>query len=591
MKPVRVGGYAPIEQYAAIGDGRSVALVAADGSIDWWPVGRMDETPTFSGLLDAQRGGVLTLCPTAAHTVSRSYLTDTNILETIFTTASGVVRVRDTLPVGHGGRLSWGQLVRQVDGIDGAVPMRWSVVPGNRFATGQPWVRRQGEAVLVSCGPDLLAVQAWDCGEPTVTDRSIDGTFTTAAGSSGVLAVSGGADQPAVIPTLDQCRDLVELTAQRWRDWSRQIRYDGPWKDAVRRSALALKLLIYSGTGAIAAAPTTSLPERIGGDKNWDYRYMWVRDTSFTIDALLTLGLQDEAHAAVQWMLGALRRTSPDLRVCYTLEGLDPPSDHAVDFDGYRGSRPVRSGNRAAGQTQLGTFGDLFDMIWQYVEDGHRLDAASARLLADLADRCCDTWMLQDAGIWELPDSQHYTVAKIGCWTALDRALQLVDAGQLESARAPRWASERERIKSWIHENCWSATKRSFTAYAGTEDLDAATLLAARTGFDVGERLAGTIAAIQDELALGPMVYRYSGAADEEGAFLACTYWLVIAMVLNGQRDAARKLMDDSVALTNDVGLLAEEIDPDSGAMLGNFPQGLSHLALINAACAYTYSD
>jgi GH15 family glucan-1,4-alpha-glucosidase len=289
-------------------------------------------------------------------------------------------------------------------------------------------------------------------------------------------------------------------------------------------------------------------------------------------------------------MLGALRRTSPDLRVFYSLDGRDPDGEHAVDVAGYRRSQPVRSGNRASRQTQLGTFGDLFDMIWLYVRDGHRLDPASNRLLTDLANRCCDVWESEDAGIWELQESRHYTVSKIGCWTALDRAVHLAESGQLEQSLAPRWAAERDRVATWVNEHCWSAGKRSYTAYAGTDDLDASTLLAARTGFEQGERLTGTITAIREELSDGPFVYRYTGAAAEEGAFVACTFWLVNALVLNGQRDAARELMDDAVGLVNDVGLLAEQVDPGSGQMLGNFPQGLSHLALINAACAYIHS-
>jgi GH15 family glucan-1,4-alpha-glucosidase len=590
MKPHRIDGYAPIEQYAAIGDGRTIALVAADGSIDWWPVSRLDETPTFAGLLDAARGGTIRLNPREQFTVSRCYLEDTNVLESVVTTSTGSVRITDAIPLGHGGQLSWSQLVRRVDGIDGTVEMEWAVAPGDRFGSAQPWTQQTDGAALLCAGDDLLTVQSWQLGAAEVRDREMRGRFSTTAGSAGVLTVTGSSESPVVVPGQDACLDSVELTAARWREWAQSIRYDGPWQEAVRRSALALKLLAYSPTGAIAAAPTTSLPERIGGDKNWDYRYMWVRDAAFTIDAMLTLHLHDEAHAAVKWMLGALRRTSPELRVFYSLDGDEPGSEHTVDLAGYRGSRPVRRGNRAARQVQLGTFGDLFEMIWLYVRDGHRLDQASARLLSDLADRCCDVWLTEDSGIWELQETHHYTVAKIGCWVALDRALRLADTGQLEAAHAVRWCAERDRIAAWVNEHCWSEKKQSYSTYAGTDDIDASTLLAGRTGFERGDRLAGTIAAVRDELSDGACVYRYSGAADEEGAFIACSFWLVNALVVNGQRDAARELMDQAVSLCNDVGLLAEELDPSSGSMLGNFPQGLSHLALINAACAYAHS-
>jgi GH15 family glucan-1,4-alpha-glucosidase len=232
----------------------------------------------------------------------------------------------------------------------------------------------------------------------------------------------------------------------------------------------------------------------------------------------------------------------------------------------------------------LGTFGDLFDTVWRYVSAGHVLDPGTSHLLVELADRCCDLWLTPDAGIWELPDSQHYTISKMGCWVAVDRAVQLTEVGEISSGHADRWRAERDLMKDWINKYCWSERKQSYTLYAGTDDLDAATLLAARTGFDTGERLAATIDAVRSELGRGPLIYRYSGMDKDEGAFLACTYWLVEALAVAGRRDEARDLMDEAVGLVNDVGLLAEQMDPRTGGMLGNLPQGLSHLALINAA-------
>jgi len=263
-----------------------------------------------------------------------------------------------------------------------------------------------------------------------------------------------------------------------------------------------------------------------------------------------------------------------------------PEGQRELDVPGYRDSRPARSGNDAESQTQLGTFGDLFDSVWRYVQAGHLLDPPTGRLLADLADRCCDRWMHRDAGIWELHIDRHYTVSKMGCWAALDRAVRLHEQGQIATDHAGRWAAERDTIKAWVNAHCWSTAKQSYTSYAGTEDLDAATLLAGQNGFDRSERLAGTIAAVQRELSRGPLVYRYTGMELEEGAFVACTFWLVSALATLGRSPEACRLMDQAVALTNDLGLLSEQVDPDSRAMLGNFPQGLSHLALINAAFA-----
>ena len=347
---------------------------------------------------------------------------------------------------------------------------------------------------------------------------------------------------------------------------------------------MALKLLLAEDTGAIAAAATTSLPERIGGEKNWDYRFAWVRDTSFTLDAFINLGLHEEVQRSVAWLVDAIGRNGPGLPVFYTLGGQVARAQADLTAPGYAHSRPVRAGNRAADQSQLGIYGDLFDTIWRYCEQGHVLDACTARLLADLADQCCDTWRNPDAGLWELTQREHYTISKIGCWVALDRAARLAQKGQITDVRSARWHEEAEHIRTWIDTNCWSEAKCSYTFFDGTEELDAAVLLAARTGFNRGDRLRTSITAIREELGAGPLVYRYTGANLEEGAFVACTFWMVEALALTRQCDEATELMHQATELVNEVGLLAEEIDVGSRSFLGNFPQGLSHLALINAA-------
>ncbi len=580
-------GYAPIESYAAIGDGRTVALVSADGRVDWWPVPALDAPPTFAAVLDAKHGGHIALAPTGEYTASRRYLRDTNILETTFTTERGSVRVIDCLPFGRSGRLAWSELARRVEAVRGEVEMRWEIVPGTQLGTAEPWIQDRQGAMVIRVGDDQLAVRHFDVGVPACDGHRVSGVFTPTPDLPGILAIVGSTDAPVFLADRDEIEGHFGITERHWGEWVSALGYEGPWAEEVRRSALALRLLQYVPTGAVVAAPTTSLPEVVGGEKNYDYRYMWVRDCAFTIDAFLALRLHDEAQAAVQWMLGALRRTEPELHVFYRLDGSAAPAkEQQADVPGYRGSTPVRLGNSAANQLQLGTFGDLFDMIWQYVDAGHCLDPKTARLLTELADRCCDTWRSKDAGMWELDDQQHYTASKMQCWTALDRAVHLHRAGQVHSDNVDRWAAERDRIKMWVEHNCWSKKKSAYTSYPGTDELDAATLLMARTGFDRGERLAGTVEAVRKELADGPLVRRYGGT-DDGGAFVACTFWLVHALVRLGDLSEARGLMDDAVGLANDVGLFAEQIDPASRAMLGNFPQGLSHLALINAACAY----
>jgi len=589
--PSRIGGWAPIEQYGVLSNGGTVALVAADGQVDWWPLPTLDAPPVFAALLDPEFGGCLQLRPEADFTVTRRYVGDANVLETTFFTSDGVVRVTDALTVGKAGRLPWGELVRRVEGEQGRVPMRWSVQPGTRFDSAQPWTNEQHSAILVHCGDQHLALRCFDIGAPEVERQAVTGRFVTEPASRGTFALTASDDCPVFLPTRAALEDRLDRTIRQWHEWSASMTYDGPWREQVLRSALALKLLLFEQTGAIAAAATTSLPERIGGDKNWDYRYMWIRDASFTVDAFLNLGLHEEVQGAVTWLLRSVRSTTPGLKVFYELGGGVPSEHKELSAPGYRNSRPVRAGNGAADQTQLGTFGDLFDSIWKYVAAGHLLDPVTGRLLADLADRCCDIWMHQDAGIWELHTNRHYTISKIGCWVALDRAVRLHKAGQVPCDHAFRWADERDTIKAWVNANCWSAEKGSYTFYAGSEELDAATLLAGPTGFDRGDRLAGTIDAVRRELARGPLIYRYTGMDAEEGAFLACSFWLVTALASLGRRQEAALLMDESVALVNDLGLLSEQMDPESRAMLGNIPQGLSHLALVDAAFALQGDD
>ena len=580
----RVDGYVPLESYAVLGDGRTVALVARDGRIDWWPLPTLDAPPAFAAVLDQDDGGYLALAPRDPFSVERRYVEATNVLETTYTTSTGVVTVRDTLCVGKNGLLPWVQLVRGIEGLRGSVPMEWEIVPGDRFGQARPWTETRRGEILLNLGDQRLGVRAFDVGDATVDAHRICGAFDCHEGHRGLLGLSSSDRAPVFLSDRRSIEANVQRTISRWREWSSSIDYDGPWRTAVCRSAIALKLLLYTPTGAIAAAATTSLPERLGGDKNWDYRYSWIRDSSFTADALISLGLHEEVQAAVTWLLKTLQSTAPDLHVFYTLDGQVAEGEVKLDAEGYRGSKPVRAGNGAAQQTQLGTFGDLFDTIWRYVSAGHALDPETSHLLVGLADRCCDMWLTPDSGIWELADKQHYTISKMGCWVALDRAVQLTERGEIDSGHSDRWRAERAQIKDWINQHCWSERKHSYTFYADTDKLDAATLLAARTGFDKGERLAGTIDAVRSELGRGPLVYRYSGMDAEEGAFLACTYWLVEALAVAGRRDEAKALMDEAAGLVNDVGLLAEQMDPETGSMLGNLPQGLSHLSLINAA-------
>ena len=587
--PTRTDGYVPITDYAVLGDGRTVALVARDGQIDWWPAPTLDAPPILGAVLDPERGGYFSLAPRAPFSVERAYLEGTNVLRTTYTTSTGAVRVTDALNTGSAGRLPWTELVRRVEGAWGTVSLHWEFTPGDRFRRANPWVAQHNGVPVAIVEDQAVAVIVDGPSPMMVSAHAVGGERTVAAGERALFALVATDHEPLFLPTPAALDDRLESTVASWRRWSdlaqlRPAAGAGRWEGAVRRSALALKALMAEDTGAIAAAATTSLPEGTGGTKNWDYRYSWVRDSSFALDALISLGLHEEVHRAVSWLLAAIRQNGGQLHAFYSLDGTIADEEQNLDVPGYLNSRPVRSGNSAMGQLQLGTYGDLFDTTSRYVAEGHVLDLTTGRLLADLADTCCDQWRRRDSGIWELGQLEHYTISKIGCWVALERAARLARSGQLPAGRADRWEAEADEVRAWVNQHCWSEAKQSYTFYAGTDALDAAVLLAGRTGFDRGDRLAATIQAVVAELSDGPLLYRYTGMDKEEGAFVACTFWLIDALARTGQVKRAGQLMDDAVALTNDVGLLAEQIDPGTGAFLGNVPQGLSHLALINAA-------
>ncbi len=588
-------GYAPIGSYAAIGDGRTVALIARDGSIDWLSARAIDGEVLFGALLDPARCGSFELCPTDGdYEVQRRYLDRTNVLESTFLTETGVVTVTDALNLQDGGELSWIELARKVRCLQGEVAMRCLLRP--RFALGEAQTRllRHRDAILAGGGELNLAFQAWGAGELQVSAEQAHGTFSLRAEQEALLACVIVEDQPIPRPPRAEVEVRLTQTPEAWRRWLGFHSYEGPWKQAVERSLLALKLLANAQTGAIAAAATTSLPERIGGGRNYDYRYAWIRDSAFALDALGAAGYREQVHASLSWVLASSAATHPRLEPFYTLEGEVPRGQRELPLAGYRGSRPVRAGNNASGQLQLGCYGNLLETVELYVSHGNELDRDTATRVAEVADQVCRIWESEDSGIWELPARRHYTTSKMNCWVALDRALKLAAEGQVPAAHTGLWREQAQRIRDWIERNCFSERKRSYTFFAGAEDLDASVLLAARTRYCAGtdSRLHDTVDAIRRELSAGgPLLYRYSGQRQREGAFLACSFWLVEALARIGRLGQARETMEEMLALSNDVGLYAEELDPETGEMLGNFPQGLTHLALVNAAHTFASAE
>ena len=588
----RVGRYAPLRDYAAIGDGRTVALVARDGAIDWLPFPDLDAPTLFAAVLDPERGGCFALEPQIPYRTERRYLPDTNVLETTFVTDRGRVRITDALTFPDDALTPYRELVRKIDGVTGRVPMRWRVEP--RFGYGA-WPRRFGRrqpAWIASSGSDAVGLCAFDAGGPEIHGDAIIGGFETGEGSSALLILASAHQEPLVFPLREEAEARLEGTCGAWRQWVAGRRSTGPWREAVIRSALALKLLVYAPSGAVAAAATASLPEEVGGERNWDYRYSWVRDSAFTINAFLQLGCPAEADAYFWWLMHATQLTHPRLHVLYRLDGGTRVAERELDLAGYRHSRPVRIGNGAAEQLQLDTYGELMQTLWLYTLAGNVLDRDVAHRFAGIADHVCASWREPDAGIWEVRSQPlHFTQSKMLCAVALSRAVDLAAAGILPDANVHAWRSEQAAIRQFVEGRCWSDHKQSYVRFPGRDELDASLLLGVVHDYSPGddERLSKTVDAIVRELTDGPYVRRYTGedgVAGTEGSFLACSFWLVEALARCGRPDEASELMEKLITLGNDVGLYSEEIDASTGAFLGNMPQGLSHLALISAANA-----
>jgi GH15 family glucan-1,4-alpha-glucosidase len=588
----RVDGYAPIREYAAVGDGRTTALIARDGSVDWLCLPNVDSPSVFARMLDADRGGSFRLEPLARFEAERRYLEGSNVLETTFTTAEGSVRVTDAMTLTDITRISpMRELVRKVEALAGTVPMQWILEPRFGYGRASTRIERRAGRWFAQAGSDAIVLGLCDVADRgRVHDASVSGRLELVQGESAVLSLAAATAEPAVIPGREDSERRLERTIRFWPSWASRVRYDGPWREAVVRSALVLKLLTFAPSGAIVAAPTASLPEWLGGGRNWDYRFTWLRDASWTLDAMLRLGFRDEAHAFFWWLMHASRLTQPRLQILYRIDGSDHTKERELDeLAGYRGSAPVRVGNGAREQVQLDLYGAVLEAIWLYGTEVGHLDGDTGKEVAGIADYVTEHWRDMDNGIWEVRDElTHYTQSKALCWVALDRACALAEQGMIPDRRE-RWRGAADQIKHFVDSEGWDGARRSYVRAPNLRELDASLLTLALLGYHdpAGERIQGTVAAIEGELRQGPYVYRYKGddgLSGEEGAFLTCSFWLVDAYARGGRIDDAHELMGQLVALANDVGLYSEEIDPRTDEFLGNFPQGLTHLALINAA-------
>lgn len=581
---MRTDGYLPLRDYAVVGDGRTSALVGLDGSVDWLCLPDVDSAPVFDRILDAEHGGCFELRPEGEFTATRRYREGTNVLETTFRTPAGAVRVTDAMTLHDTASLApLRELVRVVDGLEGRVELRWRFAPRLDYGRRELRLASRSGAVVATNGKDAFALSSWDAGERR---------FAVAGGERATFALTHAHMDPLVLPARADAERRLEEAAAFWARWSSRLEYEGPWRDAVVRSALVLKLLSFSPSGCIVAAPTTSLPERLGGDRNWDYRFGWIRDGVFTLRALLALGCVDEARAFFWWQMHATRTTEPDIRPLYGIDGGLRTGEVELDLPGYRRSAPVRVGNAAAAQLQLDAYGPLVEGAWRFHSRTGSLGAARPREIATLADFVAESWRQPDSGIWESRgEPEHYVQSKAMCWTALDRAARMTEAGLVPGRR--EWRAEADRIRDWIESEGWDERRGTYRCAAGSDVADASLLTLALCAYaDAAEpRFRATVETIRAELGRGPFLYRWSGAEELEGAFLTCSFWLVDALARAGRRDEAAGLMEELVGAANDVGLYAEEIDPATGEFLGNLPQGLVHLALVNAAVSLAGSQ
>jgi GH15 family glucan-1,4-alpha-glucosidase len=590
------GSIPSIEEYALIGNGRSVALVSRAASIDWlcWP--RFDSPAIFGALLD-DAAGRWRIAPRGSFQSSRRYLGHTNVLQTTFSTATGVARVTDFMPVSseaykQSALVPDHEIARIIECDRGRVELDLIFAPRPNYARTVARIREAGRlGIRVELRPGFLSLRTDIPLEPP-RDGVVSGRTTLHAGETQYCSLTYADDGPAIVPPLGAwTRDAVRRSIVWWEDWIARATYDGPGREAVLRSALVLKLLGYAPSGAIVAAATTSLPERVGGDLNWDYRFCWLRDASLTVRALLGLGFTEEAEAFVSWLLHATRLTRPALGILYDVYGRIPaPEQNLAHLAGYRGSVPVRINNDAAAQFQLDVYGEVIDAVAHIVDRGGTLDRSTQRMLRAFGAYICRHWRQPDEGIWE-PRSgrRHHTHSRVLCWTALDRLLELHEKGFLGGAAVEALRTERESIRVDVETRAWNAELGAYTAQLDGDQVDASLLRLPWYGFEeaASERMRNTYRRVRERLGAGNgLLYRYrDGESPGEGAFGICGFWAAEYLALGGGSvREAEDLFLHLVGYANDVGLFAEEIDPDTGGALGNFPQAFTHIGLINAA-------
>ncbi|MEV5339178.1 glycoside hydrolase family 15 protein [Streptomyces sp. NPDC052676] len=583
-----------IEDYALIGDEQTAALVGRDGSVDWLCLPRFDSGACFAKLLGDEENGHWKLAPKGADgpCTRRAYRPGTLVLDTEWETPQGTVRVTDLMPQ----RDRAPDLVRIVEGLSGSVTMHGILRLRFDYGSIVPWVRRSDGHRVAVAGPD----SAWLRSEPPVRtwgeDFCTHSEFTVRAGERVAFVLTWHPSHEPRPPLVDPYKALEHSVAD-WQAWSARCRYDGPYRDEVLRSLITLKALTYAPTGGIVAAPTTSLPEEIGGVRNWDYRYCWLRDSTLTLGALLAAGYREEAEAWREWLLRAVAGDPADLQIMYGLAGERRlPETELPWLPGFADSRPVRIGNAAVKQVQLDVYGEVMDTLSLARSAGMPLLPQAWDIQRSMVNFLSRAWREPDEGLWEVRGGRrHFVHSKVMVWVAADRAVRALERFPQLKGDRERWQTLRDEVHREVCERGYDPARNTFTQSYGSRELDAALLLIPRVGFLPPDdpRVLGTIEAVRKELGHGGLMRRYTalrttvdGLPGDEGTFLVCSFWLADALHLTGRTDEARELFERLVGLVNDVGLLAEEYDPSTGRQLGNFPQAFSHIGLVNTALA-----
>lgn len=590
--------YLPIESYGVIGDCHTVALVGLNGSIDWLCFPKFDAPSVFGALLDDRKGGYFQIAPAKDGLQAKQmYLPDTNILITRFFSPDGLAEISDFMPVEDDTHHTWNhRLVRRVEMIKGSLPFKMVCQPAFNYARDDHQVE-QIENQIVFRTKDLTLGLSSEI-PMQIKEKAAESEFTLQAGDRVTFMLhrveqGGGAEKSL---NLKEADDVFQDTVDFWRNWLAQCTYQGRWRELVYRSALVLKLLTFAPTGAIVAAATTSLPEAIGAGRNWDYRYTWIRDASFTCYALLSLGFEEEADRFIGWIEARCRELDPKkggLQIMYGIDGRHELKEEILDhLAGYQNSRPVRIGNAAYKQVQLDIYGELMDSVYLHNKYSEPLSYDMWGYLAELMDWLCDHWQTPDDGLWEARSGKHiYSYSRFMVWVALDRSIRIATKRGLP-ANIDKWRQVRDEVYKEVMEKGWNEKLNAFVQYYGSDILDASSLLMPIVKFmgPTDPRMVSTLDHILKELTYGSLVYRYKlkqGARDglegQEGTFSLCSFWLVDCLTKAGRLDEARLKLEKMFSYANHIGLFAEEIGP-SGEMLGNYPQAFTHLGLISAA-------